>query len=186
MTAVAALTALVLCVLGAQVPSSEAWARADVATRRLPPDAFSGLPQLLRAELRQRGCTVPQVYTGGRLHNVIRGQFNDGNEADWAVLCSRQRESSILIFWDGRPTHIDEIAHSPDLQFLQVVAPGQIGFSREISVASPDFILERHRRYGGPKPPALTHAGIDDAFLGKASQVWYWHRGKWLQLTGAD
>ena len=174
------------CALGAQLPPAHEWATADVATRRLSPDDFRELPQLVRAELRRRGCTVPQMYAAGRRHNVIRSQFNDGAEADWAVLCSRQRQSSILVFWEGGPADIDEIAHGPDLQFLQIVAPGQIRFSREISVATADYILERHKRYGGPKPPALTHAGINDVFVDKASLVWYWHRGKWLHLTGAD
>jgi hypothetical protein len=31
-----------------------------------------------------------------------------------------------------------------------------------------------------------THAGINDVFVGKASVVWYWHQGKWLELTGAN
>ena len=172
--------------LTAQVRPPEAWSQADIATRRLQPDAFVQLPAGVRTELQRLGCTVPQLHTGGAPHNVVRGQFNDTAGADWAVLCSRQRESSILVFWDGGVTNPSEIAHSPDLQFLQVVPPGQIGFSRAISLASPEYILERHKRYGGPKPPELTHAGINDVFVDKASKVWYWHGGKWRQLTGAD
>jgi hypothetical protein len=32
----------------------------------------------------------------------------------------------------------------------------------------------------------MNHQGIDDAFLEKASVTYYYYRGKWLQLTGAD
>jgi hypothetical protein len=164
----------------------EAWSEADVATRRLNPSAFPDLPDRLRAELQRWGCTIPQVYTGGARHNVIRGGFRDDARVDWAVLCSRGRISTIVVFWGGDPTSVSELASRPDSEFLQVVAPGRIGFSRAISVASPEYIRERYRRYGGAEPPSLTHAGIDDRFVEKASVVWYWHRGKWLQLTGAD
>jgi hypothetical protein len=81
---------------------------------------------------------------------------------------------------------VSQLAARPDADFLQVVAPGEIGFSRAIAVASPDFIREHHERYGGTTPPPLIHAGINDAFVEKASVVWYRHQGKWLQLTGAD
>jgi hypothetical protein len=36
------------------------------------------------------------------------------------------------------------------------------------------------------KPPRIDHKGIDDAFVGKASEVHYYYRGKWLELQGAD
>jgi hypothetical protein len=48
------------------------------------------------------------------------------------------------------------------------------------------FISQHHKRYGGPEPPPLDHEGINDAFVEKASGVWYWYRGKWLRLSGAD
>ncbi|PYR66590.1 MAG: hypothetical protein DMG20_12690 [Acidobacteria bacterium] len=40
--------------------------------------------------------------------------------------------------------------------------------------------------YGGPKPPPIDHLGINDVFIEKASVVWYFYQGKWLQLQGAD
>jgi hypothetical protein len=49
-----------------------------------------------------------------------------------------------------------------------------------------DFIMRHYRAYGAPEPPPIDHHGIDDAFLEKASVTWYFHQGKWLQLTGAD
>jgi hypothetical protein len=171
---------------GLQLPAAEAWSRADAATHRLNPSAFPDLPERLVADLQRRGCTIPQVYTGGPPHNVIRGAFEGVAPVDWAVLCSRERVSTILVFPAGDPRWVSEIATRPDAEFLQLVAPGRIGFSRAISVASADSIRGRHHRDSGSKPPSLTHAGIDDAFVEKASVVWYWHQGKWLQLSGAD
>jgi hypothetical protein len=46
--------------------------------------------------------------------------------------------------------------------------------------------MRHYRAYGGPEPPPIDHHGIDDAFLEKGSITWYFYRGKWLQLTGAD
>jgi hypothetical protein len=117
---------------------------------------------------------------------VIRGAFEGVAPVDWAVLCSRERVSTILVFQAGDPRRVTGIATRPDAEFLQVVAPGRIGFSRAIAVAPADSIRARHRRSGGQEPPSLTHAGIDDAFVEKASVVWYRHQGKWLQLTGSD
>jgi hypothetical protein len=48
------------------------------------------------------------------------------------------------------------------------------------------LIRQHHEPFGGMKPPPLTHAGINDAFVGKASVVWYWPEGKWRELTGAN
>jgi hypothetical protein len=172
--------------LAAQLPSPQEWSQADAATRRLTPSELGDVPQPVRAELDRRGCTIPQVYTGGRPHNAVRGQFRRAGQIDIAVLCSRARTSAILVFWAGDPRTVSEIAPRPDEDFLQVVAPGRIGFSRAIGVASPEFIRERSRQYGGSLPPSLTHDGINDAFVEKASIVWYWRDGKWLQLTGSD
>jgi hypothetical protein len=113
-------------------------------------------------------------------------RFSRTGQIDWAALCSHERDSSIVVFRGGDPKDVAEIAVRPEADFLQTVTGDQIGFSRAISAASPEYIRELYRRYGGPTPPSLTHAGINDAFVGKGSIVWYWHEGRWLQLTGAD
>ena len=181
-----AIVAMAAVCVGAQLPAPEGWSRADVATRRLAPSAFADLPEALRAELDRRGCAIPQLNTEGRPHNVIRGAFRTPGERDVAVLCSRARTSAILVFWAGDPRRASEIAAKPDAGFLQVVAPGRIGFSRAIGVASPEYIRARARQYGGALPASLTHDGINDAFVEKGSVVWYWRDGTWLQLTGAN
>src|SRR5260370_22814348 len=52
-------------------------------------------------------------------------------QTDWAVLCSHERRSAILVFRGGRSGQVDTLAEEPDSQYLQVVAGGQkIGLFR--------------------------------------------------------
>jgi hypothetical protein len=175
-----------LALAAAQVPPPEAVPRAGAETRRLSPSAFPDLPAAVRDDLERRGCTIPQLHGDPRPHNVARGTFRRARQADIAVLCSREGTSSILIFWGNDFTTTAEIASRADEDYLQVMASGEIGYSREIVTAPPDFIRRQHERYGGPKPPTLSHDGINDLFVGKASVVWYLHGGKWLQVAGVD
>ena len=104
---------------------------------------------------------------------------------DVAVLCSVQGVSSVRVYRGGSTTDVAVVNPMPDRSYLQSVG-GSEGFSRGIGVAEPEYIRDHHAAYGGPQPPPLEHDGIDDVFLEKASVVWYWHNGEWLQLTGAD
>jgi hypothetical protein len=162
------------------------WDAADRATKRLAPAQFVDLPVGVRTELERRGCTIPQPFTAKRPENVIKGRFTSANQTDWAVLCSRQRTSSILVF-RGLDSAAVEIAAQADISSLQTIdGDGAIGYSRAIAVATSRYIQDHHNTYGGPKPPPLDHEGINDIFVEKGSLVWYWYRGVWLKLQGAD
>ncbi len=163
------------------------WDRADRTTRRLAPSVFLELPAAVRLDLEQRGCTIPQPFTAKRPENVINGRFMSPDQIDWAVLCSRERTSSILVFPGGAPSAVIDIATELDRHSLQVIDGGrEIGYSRALGVADAEYIRDHYQRYGGPKPPPLDHDGINDMFIEKGSVVWYWYRGRWLRLTGAD
>jgi hypothetical protein len=163
------------------------WQQADAATVRLKPAVFADLSAQIRKDLDRRGCTVPQSSGKSTPHNVVHGNFTSANQVDVAVLCSKENVSSILVFRGGSIASVGELASHRDATFLQVIGPGNaIGYSRSLERASPKYIHEHHVRYGGPKPPPLNHEGIEDCFDGKASVVWYWYGGRWLQLTGAD
>lgn len=163
------------------------WKQADAATVRLKPAGFPDLPAEVRRDLERRGCTVPQSFSTKVPHNVVRGRFTSAAQMDIAVLCSKERVSSILVFRGGSPASVAELARRPDADFLQVVASGGVvGYSRELDAADARFIHDHADRYQGPKPPPLDHDGIDDGFVGKASVIWYWYGGRWLQLQGAD
>ena len=95
-------------------------------------------------------------------------------------------KSTILVFASGSPGNPMNIGDDEDLNMLQGVGQGQIGYSRQIMPVGEKYILDHYPAYGGPKPPPIDHLGINDAFVGKASVVLYFYRGKWLHLTGAD
>jgi hypothetical protein len=151
-----------------------------------PPSAFAELPAKVRLVLQSRGCRIPQTYEGSGPHNVIQGRFATPGQSDWAVLCSKERNSSILIFWNGSDAAPAEIHSAPDSNYLTPLENGKAGFSRAISRVGKDFILEHYKAYGGPAPPPLDHDGINDEFLEKGSTVHYFYRGQWLMLTGSD
>jgi hypothetical protein len=82
---------------------------------------------------------------------------------------------------------VAEVAPAKDEAFQQDVdGRGTLGYSRAIDAVGKDYILKHYEAYGGPKPPPITHHGINDAFVEKASVVRYFYRGKWLELQGAD
>jgi len=171
----------------AQLPQPAEWSRADAETVRLAPSRFPDLPPAVRRDLERRQCTVPQPYSAaaGQPENVVRGRFTSSTAIDWAVLCSRQQRSSILIFRGGDTVRIDELASEADAKKLQVTGPGKIGYSRGIVVASPSDIRRHNRSAIEPLPP-LDHDGLHDAFLGKASVIWFWSDDRWRQLMGSD
>jgi hypothetical protein len=161
--------------------------QADAATVRLKPAAFADLSTQVRQAIERRGCTVPQSYANPMPHNIVRGRFTSAAQMDVAVLCSKARVSSILVFRGGSTASVMELAAQPDADFLQEVGPGPVvGYSRSLAVANPKYIQDHYDRYGGSRPPPLDHDGLDDGFDGKASVVWYWYGGRWLQLQGAD
>lgn len=165
------------------------WNKADEEVVRLSPAVLSFLAAPLVAELERRGCTVPQLWAGfaNGPSNVISGEFQHPGQTDWAVLCSVDRESVLLVFWGGSPERVEEVEQtwSPDRRWLQVVAQNEIGYSRVIRPVSEAYILNRYTWYGGPEPPRIDHQGISMDFADKFSIVLYWHRGKWLHLQGA-
>ena len=153
---------------------------------RLPPSAFHDLPASVAHELQRRGCTIPQDSFTKKPHNVIHGEFAKPGQTDWVALCSINRVSTILVFWNGSPKNPAMIAPMEDRNFLQGISATEIGYSRELSAAGKEFILRHYRAYGGPTPPPIDHQGIDDAFMEKASVTWYFYDGKWMKLSGAD
>jgi len=173
--------------LAQQATAQDKWKNADEATLRLKPTAFSQLPKNIVLSLQRRNCTVPQTFGNSAPHNVIRGQFARRGQFDWAVLCSRNRVSSILVFWNGSTKSVAEIARSLDKDYLQTIDDTtNIGFSRAIDVVGKSHIFAHYLEYGGRKPPPIEYQGINDAFIEKASFVHYFYRKRWLKLQGAD
>jgi hypothetical protein len=173
------------CVLS-QLATAD-WEKADHAVERLAPSKFPQLPLPIRRTLTERGCTIPQVWGENKASNVIRGQFIQKGELDWAVLCSVNRVSSIFVFRGGLRTLFSDLVRRPDSDFLQTVTgDGTIGFSRGLATVGRQVIMTDYKAFGGEKPRPIDHQGIDDAFVGKASRILYFYHGKWLTLQGSD
>ncbi|MEP6847530.1 MAG: hypothetical protein ABI999_01650 [Acidobacteriota bacterium] len=167
--------------------AQDKWQVADQQTLRLSPRAFPKLPGNILAYVQAKRCTIPQIYGEQKPHNVIRGNFARDKQHDWAVLCSRHGVSAILIFWNSSIKSVSEIERSADKDFLQEIdGSGNVGFSRSIGVVGRAYIMQHYRWYGGRKPPKITHQGIDDGFVEKASSILYFYSGRWLTLSGAD
>lgn len=178
-----AIMASALAVAGVR---ADMWSEAEKQIVRLDPVLFNELPSDIARELTAQKCTVPQTYANSKPHNVISGSFAEKNQKDWAVLCSRDGVSAIKIFWGGAAKCPSEISESKDYNWLQGIGSNKIGYSRSIGSVSREAILEYHKAHGGPAPPPISHQGINDYFLGKASGVHYCSNGKWIALTGAD
>ena len=100
------------------------------------------------------------------------------------LLCSIDRVSSILVFWNGDPVHVAVLGEQPDRDYLQRDETGRPVFSRAIATVDARAVLSRFAGTG--LLPGTPHAGIEDAFLGKGSTVHYYFDEKWVTLPGAD
>jgi len=153
---------------------------------RLKPREFRQLPASVRRSLDARGCTIPQYPGKLAPHNVITGSFIAKGSRDWAVLCSVDGTSRILVYRNGTASKVDSLARLPDSGFLQPNASGVTEFSRKIEIATPKYIADQAKAYGTAKPANLDHEGIDDGYMDKASTVLFYSRGKWRELQGAN
>ena len=162
------------------------WDTADAETVRLAADVFPGLSADVVADLNRRGCVIPQPWLATEPANVVYGRFTVPDRMDAVVLCSRRRVSSILVYRGNSTDDVAELAPVADRGYLQDLGRGRIGFSREIGVADAERVRDGRASHGGPEPPRTGVDGIEDFFLEKASSIWYWHDGKWLELAGSD
>jgi hypothetical protein len=155
-------------------------AATPASIRYLPVSSFPNLPKKIAAQLDARGCLIPQA-SGKTSNNVIRGSFAQKGQEDWAVLCSVNGESRVLLFWGGTGRCHSELDLSRDLDWLQ-----DDKFSRRLTKTSPQHIRGYAKRYGSNLGMVVEHDGIDDGFQGKASVVLYCHQGTWKKLQGSD
>jgi hypothetical protein len=171
-----------------------------VLIRQLPPSQFATLPAKFRQELESRGCRIPQ--TGASTEppmNVIAGNFARKDQLDWAALCHKGGQSSIVIFW-GKPTRCaSELAVASDGDSLTVEQSRpfrRLTFARQILWISRDAMKEmtRDSEAGGghwvkrpPGYPTLAHVGIEDAVeTSYFVHIHYCSGGNWytIEYTG--
>ena len=163
------------------------WDDADKAISRLSPRMFSELPTSVADELVKQGCTIPQpsAYIKGKT-GVISGSFAKRGQKDYAVLCSKNGVSHIQVIWGGPIQCKSELEPLNDRIFLQTGSGGRINYSRAIGKVSQKTIASQHYEQGDTIPPDTSHDGIENAFVEKASTIFYCANGKWFDLAGAD
>src|SRR5262249_34959266 len=148
--------------------SSQGQPQSDMAPYPgLPPRAFRRLPAAIVRSLEARKCSIPQSPDNKTPQNVIRGSFTGAKRNEWAVLCSRRGISSILVFEADSAKLVADIAAQEDDHYLVQEGQRKPYLSRTISAVGKDYIVGHYKAYGGPKPPPISHQGIDDGFLEK-------------------
>ena len=168
-----------------QVQTQETSPHAQRTVRRLPPSAFSNLPPAIQKQAEVRGCEIPQEAFDGKtkVNNVISGEFAQQGQKDWAILCSKGGNSSILVFW-GKPASCSaEMRAEEDAAYLQGDGTGSFVYSRAIRPVN----AAQLRGYADSLHTGLLrHQGIEDAFTGKASTVVYCVDGVWKEIAVED
>ena len=171
----------------------EQFAKAARAIVRESPSSFPHLPSPARKWMSEGGFRVPQSHCVSAtfephqpLHNVIHGRFDEDEQEDWAALCSRADTSWVVVFWDGSADSVSMLEPLHDPIHLQMMGPGEIGYSRILVVETPEEILARYREYEVKAPDSVTHDAIGDVFCGKGSSVHYWRNGRLESLMGED
>lgn len=172
----------------------EAWSHAEEHITRRPISDFTQLPPPVAKELTRRNCTIPQVGYGKHLDknfsNIISGEFKKKGQTDWAALCSVDKKSVILVFWDGSAREVDQIGKPiKDTRWVQMGtslnSSGEVEHSflyvYKISTIRPDKIKEYFEYEGSKTLPSLTHQGIVESG-DKGSQLHYWHEGQWMSF----
>jgi hypothetical protein len=154
------------------------------AFRMLPPSSFTELPAPVLRDLEKRRCMIPQTYEARTPENVIHGAFREKGSTDWAVLCSQNGASTLLVYWSGSSAKPAEIAAQLDTDTADPHDETSIlGYARGIDPASPASITEVivNKPYG-----PFDHDGIKDAHIEKSSIIHYFKNGTWMTLQGSE
>jgi hypothetical protein len=101
---------------------------------------------------------------------LISGSFAKPGQIDWAAICSRNGESSVVVFWGGSPTSTTILNPTKDRDWLQgevgdipgnqhFIAPVSVkgikGYMAESEKVAKEMAeAERVRRANEPAPPA--------------------------------
>src|SRR5262245_47137053 len=112
--------------------------------KRSAPSTFTQLPASIRTRLEALGRTIPQTHLSQGIDNVTKGSFASPLQTDWAVLCSRNDSSQVMVFWGGK-TRCPDLPNEADRNSLQDIGDGKAGFSRSISAIDRRAILARYK-----------------------------------------
>ncbi|HTW48071.1 MAG TPA: hypothetical protein VMD92_08985 [Acidobacteriaceae bacterium] len=152
--------------------------------RLLPVASFPDLPPPVAAQLRSRGCMIPQTFEAQAPENVIHGAFRSAGSIDWAALCSVDGSTTLYVFLAGQFDAPLALRSQPDTAWLGA-EPGSnlFGSAWGIALRTAANLRASRQLHGAVN---FDHDGIEDARLERSATVRYCQDGHWLALTGAQ
>ena len=170
--------------------------RAFERIRYLLPTAIPELPQKIASWITEKSFRIPQAQHELPC-NYTQGEFYKKGQYDWAVLCSKDSISSIIVFGQGRTDHPSIIASSMDKNYLEQAPYAPLRYKwynyfREIGTAdstkvkeSIEYDNDTHAEgfQSFQRSHQADHDGIYD-FGDKSVTIFYYQYGKWLQIHG--
>ncbi len=150
--------------------------------RHLPVSSFPAIPEELAAQLRSRGCLIPQTYEAHHPENVVHASLERAGSSDWAVLCSEGGTVSLLVYFSSAPDKLLVLAASPETERLQAHDPsGVLGFNWGIDPASPEQV---HQAQFGvePRPAYLDHDSLADSLVDHTTVYHFYLKNAWTVL----
>jgi hypothetical protein len=150
--------------------------------RLLPVESFPNLPAAVAGQLNAQHCMIPQTFEARKPENVIHGEFEAAGSADWAVLCSHDGSTSLLVFFHDMPEKPSTLTTVKDTDRMASELPSDdLGSAWGISTIPPDGM--KHTP-GVHQHGPFNHDGIEDDYIEHASTVHYYKSGSWLALEG--
>lgn len=162
-----------------------------VARERTPGSILS-LPAEIRLDLAARQCLIPRyAYNiGAEDHSQAKGHFRSKVTVDYAIVCHipPRKVQNVLVYsrsngaWSGEIIEHGTYDPSPTVDKCEA----------QVDVATPKDIRFYARSFAPVDPQEsklllrLDHDGINVGICDKASVVYYFSNGKWLQFQGAD
>jgi len=152
--------------------------------RLLPISSFPNLPAPVAAELKRRGCMIPQSFEAKEPENVIHGAFRAPGSSDWAALCSFEETTTLYVFFAGQPESPVALRSQPDSAWLGGEPGSDVsGSAWGISVRTAAELRSTPALRRGV---TIDHDAIDDARLERSLAIHYFESGHWTNLHGGD
>jgi hypothetical protein len=150
-----------------------------VAKERAP-ESIHQLPSGIRQDLTRRQCLIPKYNgdTGSEDAAYTRGHFRSGTSDDYAVVCDihSHKVQDVLVYSNAKGVWKGEVIQRGEGEAT-------------VGNATREYILEHARVYAPEELkslPPLDHNGVEVGIWEKASIIFYFSKGKWLPLAGAD
>jgi hypothetical protein len=140
---------------------------------------IDGVPASISSDLIRRGCT-PIVSPPKHRPNILTGEFLRQGETAWAVFCRAGDSDVVLVYPDNSGKSAMEVARyaspppSRDPEYIPTIRIVDAEYvERHSEPAKRSALLSLDR-------PAIEHA------FGMGSTIFYYEKGEWLRLPGAD